>query len=99
MRPLVFLHLARRAPWSSTSGKPVRGNRRGIDEDDRPAVRLRFVLRELEQVQRAFDVDLVRRHRRELGARRQQRGEVKHQLDLELGEDPLEQRRDRGSSR
>ena len=54
-------------------------------------MRLRFVLRELEQVQRALDIDLVRRHRRELGPRRQQRGKMKDQLDLKLREDALEQ--------
>ena len=58
-----------------------------------------FVLRELEQVERALDVDLVRRHRRELGARRQQRGEVKDQLDLELREHALEQAASRESIR
>ena len=50
----------------SRSGKPVGGNRRRVHEDDRPAVRLGFVLRELEQVERPFDVDLVRGDRREL---------------------------------
>ena len=59
---------------------------------DRPAVRLRLVLRELQQVQRALDVDLVRRERRELRARGEQRREVEDQLDLELGEHALEQR-------
>ena len=58
--------------------------------DDGPAVRLRFVLGELEQVERAVDVDLVRGDRRELRPRRQQRREMKDQLDLELREDPLE---------
>ena len=62
-------------------------------------MRLGFVLRELEQVQRALDVDLVRRDRRELGARREQRREMEDQIDLELGHHALEQRRDRGSSR
>ncbi len=53
-------------------------------------MRLGLALRELEQVQRALDVDLVRRDRRELGARREERREVKHELDLELREDSLE---------
>ena len=33
----------------------------------------------------------MRRRRRELGSRREQGGQVKHLLDLELGEDPFEQ--------
>ena len=53
-------------------------------------MRLGFVLRELEQVERAVDVDLVRGDRRELRARRQQRGEVEDQLDPELGEHAFE---------
>ncbi len=53
-------------------------------------MRFRFALRELEQVQRALDVDLVRRHRRELGAGREQRREMEDELDLELREDALE---------
>ena len=69
----------------------VGGNRRGIEEEHRAAVRLAFALRELEQRQRALDVDLVRGDRRELGARRQQRREVEDQIDLELGEHALEQ--------
>ena len=47
-------------------------------------MRLGFVLRELEQPERAFDVDLVRRDRRELRARREQRREVEDQIDLEF---------------
>ena len=54
-------------------------------------MRLGLALRELEQVERALDVDLVRGHRRELGARREQRREMKDQFDLELGEDALEE--------
>jgi len=53
-------------------------------------VRFGFALRELEQIERAFDVDLVRRDGRELRARREERREVKHQLHLELSEDSLE---------
>jgi hypothetical protein len=53
-------------------------------------VRFRFALRELEQVERALDVDRVRRDGRELGARGQDRGEVEDQLDLELREHALE---------
>ena len=53
-------------------------------------MRLRFALRELEQVQRAFDVDLMRRDRRELRSRGQERREMKDELDLELGEHALE---------
>ena len=49
------------------------------------------MLGELEQRQRAFDVDLVRGDRRKFGPRRQQRGEVENQIDLELGHQPFEQ--------
>ncbi len=55
-------------------------------------MRLGLVLRELEQVQRAFDVHLMRGGRRELGTRREQRGQVVDGLDLELRQDALEQR-------
>jgi hypothetical protein len=54
-------------------------------------VRLPFALRELEEPQRALDVDLVGGQRRELGAGGQQRGEVEDEIHLELGEHPLEQ--------
>jgi hypothetical protein len=54
-------------------------------------VRLRFVLGELEQIQRAFDVDGVRGHRCELSTRGQERGKMKHQFDTELCEHSLEQ--------
>ena len=40
-------------------GQPVGGDRRRIQEHHRPAVRLALLLRELEQVERALDVDLV----------------------------------------
>ena len=54
-------------------------------------MRLAFALRELEQRQRALDVDLVRGDRRELGPGGQQRGEVEDEIDLELREHALEQ--------
>ena len=63
-----------------------------VDEHDGTAMRFRFMLRELQQVQRAFDVDLVRRNRRELRPRREQRRQVEDQVDLELRHEPLEQR-------
>ena len=66
-------------------------NRRGIDEHDRAAVRLALFLRELEEVERPFDVHVVRGDRRELGARREQRGQVKHAVHLELRQDAVEQ--------
>ena len=83
----------------SRSGRPYAAIDDGIEEDDRAAVRFGFVLRELEQVQRAFDVDLVRRDRRELGARREQRREMEDQIDLELRHQAFERARDRGSTR
>ena len=88
--PLVLAHAAG-ARLRREVGQAVGGDRRGIEEDDRAAVRLAFVLRELEQLQRALDVDLVRGDRRELGARREQRREVKDEIDLELGQHALEQ--------
>ena len=74
-------------------GQAVGRDRRRVDEHDRPAVRLALLLRELQQVQRALDVDLMRRHRRELGPRGEQRREVEDAVDLELGEDAFEQAR------
>ena len=54
-------------------------------------MRLALLLRELEQVERALDVHVVRRDRRELGARRQQRRQVEDAIDLELRQDAIEQ--------
>ena len=90
MRELVLAHAAG-ARLGLEIRQAVGGNRRRIDEHDRTAVRFALLLRELEQVERAFDVDVVRRDRRELGARREQRREVKHAVDLELGQDAVEQ--------
>ena len=56
-------------------------------------MRFGLALRELEQVERAFDVDLMRRHRRELGARRQQRRQVIDRVDFELRQDAIEKPR------
>ena len=50
-----------------------------------------FALRELQQGQRAVDVDVMRGDRRELGARGEQRREVEDQIDFELGQHALEQ--------
>jgi hypothetical protein len=74
-------------------GQAVRGDAGRVDKHHRPAVRLAFALGELEQRQRAFHVHLVGRHRRELRPRREQGGQVEDQVDLELGQDALEQRR------
>ena len=54
-------------------------------------MRLGLVRGKLEQVERAFDVHVMRRHRRELRAGGQQRREMKNQVDFELRQDPLEQ--------
>jgi len=51
----------------------------------------RLLHRELEQIQRARDVHLVRGHRRELAARRKQGGQVIDAVDLVLGLNVLEQ--------
>ena len=56
-------------------------------------MRLALPLRELEEVQSAFDVDVMRGDRCEFGSRRQKRGEMEDAIDLELREDPLEQAR------
>jgi hypothetical protein len=53
-------------------------------------VRLSLPLRELEEVERPLDVDVMSRHRGEFGPRRQQRGEMKDELDLELRQDAIE---------
>jgi len=87
--PLVFADAsgfpARVVVWQS-----VGGNGRRVHEDHRSAVRICFARREFQQVQRALDVHMMRRHRGELGPRRQQRGQMKNQVDLELREDALE---------
>ena len=54
-------------------------------------MRLPFPLGELEQGQRAFDVDMVRRDGRELRARGQERRKVKDPVDLELRHHAFEQ--------
>ena len=64
MRPLVLFDLAR-CRFGFTIGKAICGNRRGIHENHGTTVRLRLVLRELEKVQGALDIDLMRRRRRE----------------------------------
>ena len=56
-------------------------------------MRLALPLRELEEIQRPLDVDVMRGDRRELGACREQRREVKDAVHLELGEDALEEAR------
>jgi hypothetical protein len=83
MRELVFGDRAG-ARLGGQIRKTEGGDRRGIDERDRTAVRFTLVLRELEQVQRPLDVDMVRRDRRELGSGREQRRQVKDAVDLEL---------------
>ena len=56
-------------------------------------MRLGFALRKLEQAERALDVDLMRGQGRELGAGRQQCGEMIDRIDLELRENAIEQAR------
>ena len=89
MRPFVFAD-ATGAFLGGEVGQPVGGDRRRIHEDDRAAVRFGFALRELEQVQRALDVDLMRRDGGELGAGREERRKVEDELDLKLRQDALE---------
>ena len=55
-------------------------------------MRLGLVLGELEQAQGPLDVHLVRGDRRELRARREQRGEMEDEIDFEFRHHPLEQR-------
>ena len=57
----------------------------------RLAVPARLLGGQPQQVQRALDVDLVRGLGRELGPRRQERGQVEDRVDLELAREPLEQ--------
>ena len=55
-------------------------------------MRLGLALRELEKVEGALDVDLVRAGGRELGPGGEQRGEVINRFYLELRQDALEER-------
>ncbi len=61
-----------------------------VDEDDRAAVRFGLSSCEFEQVQRPFDVYMMRGHRREFRARRQKRRQVKNQVNFEFRQNPLE---------
>ena len=72
------------------SDSPYAAMDEGYRNVDRPSVRLALALRELQHVDRPFDVDLVRRDGRELAAGREERREVEDEVDLELGEDALE---------
>ena len=56
-----------------------------------PAGIYTLTLGELEQVQGPLDVDVMRGHRRELRACREQRREVEHAVHFELGEHPVEE--------
>ena len=56
-------------------------------------MRLALLLRELQEIERPLDVDVVRRHRRELGPCGQQGRQVEHEIDLELGQHPIEHAR------
>ncbi len=86
------LHAAGARAWSrGRAGRRRQSTRDRRTTTGRPCDS-RFALRELEQVERALDVDLVRGDRRELGARREQRRQVEDGVDLELGQDALEQR-------
>ena len=88
--PVVFANAS-----SLAAGLEVRQavcrDRRRIDEHDRAAVRFGLVRRKLEQIQGPLDVHVMCRHRRELRAGRQQRREVKNQVDFELGQNALQQ--------
>ena len=55
-------------------------------------MRFALTLRELEEIQRPLDVHVVRGHRREFRSGRQQRSEMEHAIDLEFGQDSIEQR-------
>ena len=54
-------------------------------------MRLALLLGELEHVEGALDVDVMGRDRCELGARGQERGQVEHAIDLELGQHAIDQ--------
>ena len=56
-RPLVLADTARTG-FGREIRQPVGGNRRRVHEDDRAPMRFGLALRELEEVERAFDVDL-----------------------------------------
>ena len=65
-------------------------DRARIEKRDDPAVAAALRLRELEQAERPVHVDLMGRDRRELAARREQRGKVIDAVDLELGQNAVE---------
>ena len=89
---VVFAHAAR-TRFRLEIRNAVCGDRRGVHEHDRAAVGFALLLRELQQIQRAFDVHVVRGDRRELRTRRQQRRQVKHAVDFEFRENPFQQAR------
>ena len=91
MRELILTHAAGLA-LGLERRQAERGDRGRIEKCDRTPVRLAFPLRELQQVERALHVDLVRRARRELRTRREQRRQMEDQVDFELSEDALERR-------
>ena len=56
-------------------------------------MRFALSLGEFEHHERPFDIHFVRRHRGELAARRQDGRQMKNPIDLEFGEDAIEQLR------
>jgi hypothetical protein len=88
--PVVFPYSARLVPCLQI-GESVSSNGRGVDEDDGAAVGVDLARGKLEQVERAFDIHVMSGHRREFGSRRQQRRQVKNEIDLEFRQDPLQQ--------
>ena len=76
---------------SSRGGQLKELKFRTVKIGDHDLMRFALLLRELEQIERAFDVHVMCGHRRELGARREQRRQVKDAVHLEFGQDPFEE--------
>jgi hypothetical protein len=77
MHELVLAHPPGRA-FDVERGQAERGDRGRIEKCDGPPCDFAFSLRELQEIQRAFDVDLVRGARHQLGSCREQRRQVEH---------------------
>jgi hypothetical protein len=80
-----------RALLLERSGKAVDGDGAREDEPHVPPEARRLVLRHAKHVERPLDVDLVRELGIALAARREERGEVEHHVDLVVRRELVEQ--------
>ncbi len=88
--PLLLAHAAHRVLLLER-GQPVHGYGAREENAHGPAEARRLVLRHAQDVERSFDVHLVRQLGIALAASRQQRGEVKDHVDLVVGRELVEQ--------